>query len=69
MSRPYPTIGKHEMYCPHCYTVQRIFLSTTEEQKESFLSFHSACLSDREKLAESYPGQLRDWKARARQRI
>lgn len=69
MTRPEVLIGTHEMYCPHCLTLQRVFLSTTKEQKQSFLNHHSQCVSNREKLSESYSGQLHDWKNRTRQRI
>lgn len=59
----------HYLYCKACYTNKRIFLSTSDQEIQSFYNHHSRCLYDKEKVKESYPFQLRDWKDRTGREI
>lgn len=50
------------LYCLHCGTSKRIFLSTQQEEIESFKSYHSLrCISQKD------PFQRKDWKLRGSQ--
>ena len=59
----------HSLYCRHCATEKRIFLSTTEEEKESFKKFHSQCNPRKELIQEPFRHQLYDWKERTGQKL
>jgi len=54
------------LYCLHCGTSKRIFLSTQQEEIESFKSYHSLCCAQPPNQPPD-PFQRKDWKLRGSQ--
>jgi hypothetical protein len=61
---PHLKLNTHYFYCVHCLNMKRIFLSTKEEEKESWVKHHSPCQPSQILTRENWSHSLKDHQAR-----
>jgi hypothetical protein len=57
---PHLKLNTHYFYCVHCLGMKRIFLSTKEEEKESWLRHHADCQPSQILTRENWSHSLKD---------